>query len=530
MKLKTPKEYGYKWDQWHPEQVDAFDFLMGSDSLVSVLEAPPGIGKTTLATLYARHFGGYGVILTSTKQLQSQYAEDHQDTYSMYGQSNYPCLEEFDGYGCDVGPCHLGYECPLRADSWFDDKEGKWHHKAEECLYYDAKNQWMDSTVSVTNYSYYLNIANYDRQFNYPDLLICDEAHMIEDELLSFVGVQFNKKTFEKFFLPWMIPSDMDEMTAWIKEVDKTLQLRSSELMTADKEENLKRRRDMKSLSGMMDKVDLIAGSTGRFVIETDKNQERVELKPVFAREHSWRLFRNVQKVVLMSATIRPYQKFIKMLGLPKADADFLSIPSPFEAERRPVYYWPVAYMNWRQKEENYPKIVEAIDRIIESRVGKSGIIHTVSFDLAEFILRHSKYSSRMLHHFGEGADRESVIEEFKEAPAGTFLVSPSIEAGVDFPYEQCSINIICKTPYGNLKSKQIKEQMEDDQGIYEMKALHRLIQMIGRAMRAPDDKGETFVLDEAAGNLVHWRRRWMPEHVTDAWSRIKGPEEIEVA
>ncbi len=507
--LKQPSDYGFKHPGWRTEQPEGLNFLMESQTRTSVMELPPGIGKTTIAIMYALLTGKKTWVLTNTKQLQEQYLAEHALVYSIKGKGNYQCVEEPEGTGCDLGACNFGWECPRRAV-----REGP-DLKDEECLYFQAKEEASWSPFVVTNYSYFLNIANYDRTYEPPDVLICDEAHMVEDEILSFAGVSFSKRTFERFGLTWEPEDNWPDLVRWMNKVEE-------DLATSIQVNSLNIRKtpdDVQALNylvRMIEKIGtILTQKEAEYVIEMP-DDDHFEVKPVFAREHTQLLFGDIPRIILMSATVEPLDKFNKMLGV--EDSDYLRIDSPYDPEKRPIHYWPVASMSRVNKDTAYPLIVEAIDAIIDARPGVNGIIHTVSYPLANYIIEQSAFADCMMTH-GDDVPREEVIASFKQS-TGKWLVSPSIEHGVDLPYEECRVNVICKTPYGYLGSEQIRKQMEEDAGIYQMKTLHRLIQMIGRAMRAPDDWGETFILDKTAGRLVRMRRKWVPTHIVKEMSR----------
>lgn len=500
MDLLSPRKYGFKHEEWRPLQADAIQWLLEDFwKRVVVVEAPPGIGKTPLALAYAMNHGlGQTYIVTSTKQLQTQYEKELDKVFSMKGMSNYPCLElEAINGTCDMGPCHSGWTCPRK----------------DECYYYEAKRYAADQSIVVTNYAYLLNIANYDQSFEFPPVLILDEAHAIEDELLGFVGDTLSEHVFEGFQLEWSPSLDWYEVQQWLNRVsDEVKELVS----TYDENEVVK-------LGKTFDKVqDILANPDGKFVIELRDGY--VDIKPVFARQHVHKLFQTAERIVLMSATMRPYPRMLELLGLSLDEAQVLEVPSDFDPARRPIWFWPVANVSYKTRDEAYPALVQAIDQIMDARPGVKGIIHTVSFELARYIKEQSRHSPRLLsHHFG--VTREEVIDQFKESK-DLWLVSPSIEHGIDLPYDECRVNVIAKVPYGNLGSKQTRMQYEDNPVIYLMKTVHRLIQMIGRAMRAPDDWGETFILDEQADNLYFRRRKWFPDHIVDSWHEITSIDE----
>lgn len=98
------------------------------------------------------------------------------------------------------------------------------------------------------------------------------------------------------------------------------------------------------------------------------------------------------------------------------------------------------------------------IDQIISSRLACKGIIHSVSYQKATQIYYNSQYRDIML--LGEkGGNTPSLVARFKKATAPTILVSPAVSTGFDFPYDQCSYQILCKVPFPDLRGRQTKNE-----------------------------------------------------------------------
>jgi hypothetical protein len=89
------------------EICDAFN----SDYKYSVLEAPPGFGKSPVAIAVAMTLGS-SYICTSTKDLQTQYVKDFPFVKIAKGMNNFSCLVKDDFIRNDI------YKCGLCIDLW----------------------------------------------------------------------------------------------------------------------------------------------------------------------------------------------------------------------------------------------------------------------------------------------------------------------------------------------------------------------------------------------------------------------------
>ena len=68
-----------------------------------ILEAGTGTGKSAIATTLAKMYGS-AYILTMTKQLQAQYADEF-DFPLVKGRQNFACLNDNLESTCDMGTC-----------------------------------------------------------------------------------------------------------------------------------------------------------------------------------------------------------------------------------------------------------------------------------------------------------------------------------------------------------------------------------------------------------------------------------------
>ena len=101
--------------------------------------------------------------------------------------------------------------------------------------------------------------------------------------------------------------------------------------------------------------------------------------RPLTARHHFKRYFMNEKwRLVIMSATIGDPKVFAAELGI--VDYDYLSIPSQFSAEQRPVLALDVPRMGHNSTDSEWNKQADEIAKAIKDCPGNwSGIIHTSS-------------------------------------------------------------------------------------------------------------------------------------------------------
>jgi Rad3-related DNA helicase len=212
-------------------------------------------------------------------------------------------------------------------------------------------------------------------------------------------------------------------------------------------------------------------------------------------------LFLNIPRVVIVSATLG--SKSLDLMGIKKTDYEFFDYSSVFPPERSPVYSIPTVGLNHKSSQEDILEAFQRCDDIIADRLDRKGIIHTVSYKRALEYLEASSFTHVMLTHDNGPGSAMEAARRFKEATAPAVLVTPSMTTGYDFPYSQCEYQIIMKAPFADLTDPVIHARKEKDQSYYEYAMAQTLIQSCGRGMRAPDDRCETFIVDDGVDKVV---------------------------
>lgn len=551
----TPGELGLdpvRFPAWRPGQPAVIEaiidwYLDDEQPRVMLLQAPTGTGKSLIAAAVAAYIYRYqpminsasrGVIVsTITRNLQSQYVnetldgaqvfregeladEDVEDGQpvlapmqiaSAWGRAGHQCLI-IPGVAADAAPCTAGFRCDRRG----------------ECSYYVERDNAHEADLSVLNTAMYLTGLNWVRQpdylkprgdeptnmFDAASLHIADEAHLLERAIRGMIEIRLYPAWFEKAGLPPLpATNDYDD---WESYLDRHMDSVRSLANAADREAQLLARRTPPEVTD--DDVLRDAGS----VFRAFKNlyNELLPTKPLITHEPAsargrrhvlfrpvWGatfaehlLFRHAYKHLLMSATIPHPAYTAETLGLGEGEYRYLSLPNPFAIGRRRIEYHPVLKMNARTTDVQFLSMIEAMDRIIDLHPEHKGIIHSVSYDRARKILRHSRHNKRMITHDQRRGEKELAIDRHLMNDDPTILVSPSVGVGEDFGRDDgCRFQVFIKYPIPYLGDPVTRARSEEKPDSLWLEADMAFIQSIGRGTRSETDWCLNYVLDKGA-------------------------------
>lgn len=495
-----PSELGFK-DQtnWRPHQYATIERILHSKSKFIVLSAPTGAGKSVIALGVAQAAAKAGLrtaILTKDTRLQDQYKSYQMENVKVgMGRRNFQCvLEGHEHKTAEEAPCvhEEGFECPY---IW---RQGL-HSSEVKCPYYKQRTAADESQIRVLNYPFFF-LGQRAGLFN-SDIIICDEGHNVDKEVLNLVSVKLTEKNLDTLWEEWRLK--------WPKRKSEILkhnpQMISMARMVVTNVELMPILHRSDAVWEVYEKCrKIMALENLHCYVGPD-----LEFKPIlpneFARE--WLLKRG--KVVLMSATIFGAEYWRKRLGAD--EVEYIEIPSTFPVENRPIHVEPVAFLShkdftdgeWRLK-----KMAKRIDEIIASHLPKKGIIHTVSYKRALDYMDRSIFKSSGLLRLGQ---TRQDIQDFIHSDMGV-LVSPSITEGIDLPDELCEFVIWMKVPFPNLLDPVVRLQREDDPGVYDYETVSTIVQGSGRGMRHEGDHCDIYILDAAWGSMYNKAKGILPE------------------
>lgn len=530
-----PRELGLpdKFTAWRTQQLDAINRIILSDKRFITICMPTGGGKSLVAMGAAIMSGRRTVMLTSTKGLQDQVSADFSSVIAdIRGMSNYACpitqqLGIPEGTTVNDAPCQCGYRCILR---------GRGLMTPTGCAYFDRYRLAQRADTVITNYQCWMYDSLKDQsgesdpqnlQFGFAtkddrpvSLLIMDEVHDAAEEIGRFIGIDISRKECLALHLPWPdAGTTIDDWREWASELMEpvTDRIKTFEAQLRNQggkhEHNQGNRRggqwsrELKHLRDIKRRLDRLAGmdiADDWVITEADKNtasgtMTAVRFDPLIpARYAESALFRGIDKIVLVSATVRP--KTAVMLGITREDMEFIEYPSTFAIERRPVIHVPSIRVTYHteQNDELMREWLQVFDDIVEPRLGLEwkGIVHCVSYRRAKFILDNSRNKALMLTH--SSYNRAQAIEQFKRLPGPRVLLSPSVDTGYDFPGDLCRFQIIVKLPFSSVTDPVVKARKLKDPDYDLYQVAQTIVQMSGRAVRSESDWAETWILDDS--------------------------------
>ena len=519
--LPIPPAFGFSADQfpnWRPGQAESVVRVIDDPARISVECQPTGAGKTLIAQAVGKIAGLRTVVLTRRRGLQTQIVNDFR-IHDVRGQSNYQCMYS-PNTTVDLGPCHVGMSC---------------HYRTNGCMYYDAVKEFTktETRISVTNYAFWFTRAKNGENVGSVDLLVCDEAHGVLDELSQFLTITIHRSDIERRGITWpeWYGNSLSDWVSWAraeafpKLSDILAEMKESVKLRTPKASDV---REIRGLENMISRIGSLKDAKGRWVCDLSIKGGTLTASPIWPGDYlETYLFRGIKKILMTSATIRP--KALNLLNLNTDQFTYREIDSPFPLDRRPVICVESPRMNFRISEGDKALWLDRIDQCLDRRSDRNVIIHVGSYDRRNYIMTRSRHGSRMIGH--GPSDIDDAIRRFKTSSSPLVLVSQSMTEGYDFPYSSCETQIIAKVPYPDSRDVLVQARRSDDKEYTDFIAMQGMVQAAGRAMRAEDDRCETLVVDGNAkwfmSRYAHYAPEWFNKSVRQMSTIPEPPERI---
>jgi len=488
-----------------------------------VLELGTGVGKSATGITIARYMEVHGsslknvdgepltgaYVVTTQKILQDQYLRDFGP---QCGKNLIKSIKSSNNYTCSFytdQSCAESKRILNKLGKQLNGTDFQKHCK-QECKYSSEKQEFIDSSISVTNFPYILAESTYSGKLEPRAMLVVDEAHNTEQELGKFVELTFSEK-FSKDVLKCKAPKNetQEAVFDWIKNVYKKAAKKHA---SSIEKSLLKISGDMEGYGAVSKQYEMLEKHLGKldqfmevynpdnwimnivYPLESKKAGKKYEFKSIDVSPYSQSIFfRLGGRVLLMSATIVDKNIFCQSLGLDPKEVAYLSIPSPFPINNRPIHYMPVGSMSKNNIELTLPKMAEIIKLLLEKHASDKGIIHCVNFKVAKYIKDNVPSERLMLH---DSSNREEVLKQHIKSEYPTVLLSPSMMEGVDLHDELSRFQIVCKVPFPYLGDLVVKKRMEKNKFWYPYMTAKSVIQALGRSIRNELDHAESYILD----------------------------------
>lgn len=480
----------------------------------AIIDCGTGVGKSAIGLTIADHInknstsypgvytdGAY--FLTTQKVLQDQYEKDFSKNglISLYSSSNYTCSVDKKASCKDI-------QTGLRAKSL----PKKYDCCGYKCVYKNKRKDFMEKSLSITNFSYFLTEKNFSGKMPNKKVLVIDEAHNLENELTRFIEISVSSYFSDKI-LKLKIPKDLNtqfKVFNWIKNIYYNAVKQKVDFISAQLEkfgitsskleefEKITSRYEM--LNGHKQKIEKFIQlyDKDNWVFDTEATNDKhfkFTFKPVdvsfYAKQY---LLDYADYIIFMSATIISHEGFSLTLGLPGKKTVSIKEPSPFPVENRPIIFSSAGSMSYKNIDKTLPVMTKMIKEILVNHKHEKGIIHTHSTKIAKY-LKYNLKSKRLILAFGE--NREEMLKKHINSKSPTVLISPSMSEGVDLKGKLSAFQILCKMPYPFLGDKVVKKKMNRWRWWYTTQTIRTIIQSVGRSIRSENDKAVTYILDD---------------------------------
>jgi ATP-dependent DNA helicase DinG len=492
-----------------------------------VVEAPPGVGKSHLAVTLAR-WSGDAYLLTSQKLLQDQYEREFGDVVQVVkGRDNYVCERYLDArVPTSLGMCRRprGPLC--------------------QCPYARVKAAALAGPVFCANTWYFATLRHWHaEQLPRRRLLIVDEAHNLETQLVNVYAVRFTAAEMKEWFGGTLLRLDtadeyrpllaphLERLEAELEAITRSLEaVRPPDLepdaflqMPPSREEVM-----------LLERHDALGGALARmraFVDAADKEwvvrygpelDATLELTPLGVRGEARELLRECAEItVLLSAYVGPAAVVAETLGFEADDVRVFATSSPFPLEQRPIVYRPVGALSRASLPALEPALFAEIVAILVAHGRDKGLIHVASYAIARRLIadiaRRAPLEARRLIFVESSEAKGTALERHRASAAPTVLVSPSLREGVDLPDDFLRFQIITKMPYPDLGDPWTAARRTRDPRWYAVETAKALVQAYGRSCRHADDHGVTYVLDAHFERFLQHNRPLLPDWFLDA-------------
>lgn len=546
MKKATPADcFPYKsMRRFQKEVLDQVDQAMASRKFI-ILEAPVGFGKSAVAASLCTYLSS-AYILTSTKQLQDQYASDFGFPV-VKGKSNFRCrVPTTSGLlpPCSKGRCEADWrlnDCPhyLTFEEYDQHKRrlctrgSKCEHvkDGKPCPYYDQKWFGFRAPVTVCNYPFLLSQLKYAEAVPRRRLLICDEAHDLEKQIVGFASFSLVRPELERYWSgdkgkEFVVPDrGVEDPAAWLGVLSDTKGMLDEFCATHLEDGTLQDRvaacKDLGEALGSFvtdlrdDPANWVVNSAKR---AKDGSVDEVVFQPIQIGGFTHPLFETADSTLFMSATIFSKELLCKTLGVKEENVAYISVPeSTFPVENRPIYALNTARLSWASMDASLGSIAGAVDAIMDRHVAERGVVHTTSYYQVNYIMQHVSEPNRERLVTTEGSSERSALLRIHGSTDASVLISPSLFQGVDLKDEMSRFQVVVKVPYPDLSERRTVVKLQRDSAWYDWQTALRLVQTYGRSVRSETDHAVTYVLDSNFVRFVDAHRDLFPAYFLEA-------------
>jgi len=493
---------------------------------VFLVQAPPGVGKSHIAMTLAR-WSGDAYLLTSQKVLQDQYEREFgAELQIVKGRDNYAC----DHYPTARVPTSRGACRRPRGPLC-------------QCPYVRARTAALEGPIFCTNTAYFATLRHWHaEQLRKRRLLVVDEAHNLESQLVSVFTVAFPAEQMRAWFgapLPRLASADayrpvmaghLESLEARREAIGRELEALTPEL-AADAFLKAPPSRAEQELLAQRDELEGALARLRFFVDAEDQEwvvrypmdpAATLELVPLSVAPMAQALLAETAELTVLSSAYLGHRAVVaECFGLAEDGLRVFASPSPFALEQRRIVYRPVGALSRASLAALEPALFAEVAALLAAHPGEKGLIHAPSYAAGERLVRdlaaRAPLAARRLIWVASAEAKARALEQHRASPLPTVLVSPSLREGVDLPDDFLRFQIVTKLPFPDLGDPWTRAREQRDPRWYAIETAKALVQAYGRSCRHAADHGVTYVLDTQFERFLQRYRALLPAWFLDA-------------
>ena len=240
------------------------------------------------------------------------------------------------------------------------------------------------------------------------------------------------------------------------------------------------------------------------------------------------RVIERTHSTIALSATLKPPDFYLELLGFGRERSSTLSLGSPFPPENRRIVVDTSVTTLWRRRDENYPMIAARLAEMVREVPGNCLALFPSYAFLEEIAARLPRLEHQVLiqRQADGGEAREALLESLRGSLFGRVLllsVAGGVFAeGVDYPGDMLQAVVVVGPclPGVGLEQRLLQDHFEErfEKGFeyaYVVPGMTRVIQAAGRLIRSAGDRGVIALLDRRFLDLPYVEylpTDWIPE------------------
>jgi DNA excision repair protein ERCC-2 len=255
--------------------------------------------------------------------------------------------------------------------------------------------------------------------------------------------------------------------------------------------------------------LEFVTAGRDEFFTTFHPNPATIKITCCDASEMLKACYDDYQQVVAFSATLKPFDFYSQLSGLKDKDLKIAEFASPFPRSNRKLLLIPQISSKYSERQRNYPKIADAIQKIASLKKGNYFAFFP-SFDFMErvcalFVPPEGFQVLKQARNMRRD-DIEEVLEILSLPGSANivFAVQGGVfSEGVDYPGDMAIGAFVVGPPLPtfDLEREKMREYYEENYAsgfdyAYTYPAMAKAIQAAGRVIRSEKDQGIIVLMD----------------------------------